>query len=59
MTAIPSPELDGTEAASASRPAGRRTGRRGELDALGLLVGMLGTLLVVVIVMGSASPVGP
>lgn len=36
-----------------------RASRRVELEALGLLVGVLGILLVVVATVGSASPFGP
>lgn len=36
-----------------------RASRRGELEAVGLLVGILGVLVVVVATVGSASPFGP
>ena len=59
MTAIASPEHDGKQPGGVGRQPEGRASRRGDLEALAFLVGLFGTLLVAVVIIGSASPFGP
>ncbi len=59
MTAIAPPERRGEQPGGAGRPAGLEARRRSDLEALAFLVGLFGALLVVVVAIGSASPIGP
>ncbi len=59
MTAPAPPEHVGEQPGGAGRPVGLKASRRGDLEALAFLVGLFGTLLVLVVTIGSASPFGP
>ena len=59
MTTIDSRERDARQLGRAGRLAVLGIGRRREIEAVGLLVGILGTLVVIVMTIGSGSPFGP
>jgi hypothetical protein len=59
MTASATPERGGPQPSAAERPAGLKSSRRGDLEALAFLIGMFGTILVVVVTIGSTLPFGP
>ena len=59
MAATATPERGGQQPVDAGRPAGLRRSRRGDLEALAFLIGLFGTILVVVVTIGSTTPFGP
>ena len=56
MTTIESPELSRDLASGSGILVGRRASRRDKFEALGLLLGILGILVVVAITVGAAPP---
>lgn len=52
------PWPENPELTASIRRASRRTSRRDDLEALGLIVGVLGILLVAVVIFGMTSPLG-
>ncbi len=58
MTATATPERGGQQAGDTERPVGLESSRRGDLEALAFLIGLFGTILAVVVMIGSTSPFG-
>ncbi len=56
MTSMQTPGLLGGRDGDAVTPVGQRARRREEFEALGLLLGVLGVLLVLALTLGLAPP---